>query len=183
MRQCAAVLAVLLLEIFSTAAFGQSLKLDGTTLYYQQGGKSLPIRKLEAKTDFYGFDLMDKTHVFIAYQMQGYAEAVAVMAIYDVETGKEQKIGELGGAGESHFTYNRENKLVLYNIDDGMYALEIADPRAGSFAKPVLILRQPAGKSFYNPSWIDARTFRYEAIDSRSGHTTIKSFTLPDSKR
>jgi len=161
--------------------FDQSLQLLDSSLFYRKadyrpGDKKILVKELKNDTDFYGYDLVDATHIFFAYQRQDLSEGKAILAIYDVETGKEKIIVEVGAARTTSFLYNQENGRVLFNGIDGIYTLRIKGFLSGLFAKPELVL---SGTDFYKIFWVDARKFGYNELNEKTRHVETKYYTLP----
>src|SRR3990172_444624 len=104
--------------------FDQSLQLLDSSLFYRKadyrpGDKKILVKELKNDTDFYGYDLIDSTHVFLAYQRQDTPEGRAVLAIYDAEKEKEKVVDEVNASRTTSFLYNQENGMVLFNGVDG----------------------------------------------------------------
>jgi hypothetical protein len=171
-----------LLVVLPAVVLGQSLQLLDSSLFYQTtdyrpGDKKILVKKLTYDTDFYGYDLIDNTHVFLAYQRQDAPEGRAVLAIYDVEKEKEKIIDEVKATRTSSFLYNRENGTVLFNGLDGIYMLRVKGFLAGLLAKPRLVL---SGTDFYKIFWVNAKKFGYNEFDEKTRQVSTKYQTLSD---
>ena len=177
MRSTVIFLGALFMIILPSFVFGQSLQMIDSSLFYRQGDKKVLVKKLPYDTDFYGYDLVDNTHVFLAYQRQGTSEGRAVLAIYDAEKEKEKIIDEVNAARTSSFLYNRENGQVLFNGIDGIYTLRIKGFLSGLFAKPRLVI---SGPDFYKIFWVDAKKFGYNEFDEKARQVMTKYHTLSD---
>lgn len=161
---------------------GQSLQLLDSSLFYRKadyrpGDKKILVKSLKYDTDFYGYDLVDNTHVFLAYQREDAPEGRAVLAIYDIEKEKEKVIDEVNAARTTNFLYNQENGMVLFNGINGISTLKIKGFLSGIFAKPRLVI---IGQDFYKIFWIDAKKFGYNEFDEKTRRVTTKYHTLSD---
>jgi hypothetical protein len=168
--------------ILPSFVYGQSLQLLDSSLFYRKadsrpGDKKILVKSLKYDTDFYGYDLIDSTHVFLAYQRQGTAEGRAVLAIYDIDKEKEKIVDEVGAARTTSFLYNWENGQVLFNGIDGIYTLRIKGFLSGLFAKPRLVI---SGPDFYKIFWVDAKKFGYNEFDEKTRQVTTKYHNLSD---
>ncbi len=168
--------------IFPSFVSGQSLQLLDSSLFYRKadyrpGDKKILVKKLTYDTDFYGYDLIDSTHIFLAYQRQDTPGGRAVLAIYDVEKEKEKVIDEVNAARTTIFLYNQENGMVLFNGIDGIYTLKIKGFLSGLFAKPRMVI---SGMDFYKIFWVDAKKFGYNEFDEKTRQVATKYHTLSD---
>ncbi len=182
MKSIPVFLGTLLLIVFPSFVLGQSLQLLDSSLFYRKadyrpGDKKILVKKLTYDTDFYGYDLIDNTHVFLAYQQQDNPEGRAVLAIYDVENEKEKVIDEVNAARTTSFLYNQENGMVLFNGVDGIYTLRVKGFLAGLFAKPRLVL---SGTDYYKIFWVNAKKFGYNEFDETTRQVRTKYQTLSD---
>ena len=78
MKSVCVFTGALLMIILPSFVYGQSLQLLDSSLFYRKadsrpGDKKILLKSLKYDTDFYGYDLIDSTHVFLAYQRQGTA--------------------------------------------------------------------------------------------------------------
>lgn len=182
MRSPVIYFGALIMIIVPSFGFGQSLQLLDSSLFYRKadyrsGDKKILVKKLMYDTDFYGYDLIDSTHVFLAYQRQDSPVGRAVLAIYDVEKEKEKVVDEVNAARTTNFLYNQENGMVLFNGIDGIYTLKIKGFLSGLFAKPRLLI---SGPDFYKIFWVDAKKFGYNEFDEKNRQVTTKYYTLSD---
>ncbi len=173
---------VLFLAILPNVVLGQSLQLLDSSLFYRKadyrpGDKKILVKKLTYDTDFYGYDLIDGTHVFLAYQRQDTPEGRAVLAIYDVEKEKEKVLDEVNASRTTSFLYNQENGMVLFNGPDGIYILRVKGFLAGLLARPRLVL---SGTDFYKIFWVDAKKFGYNEFDEKTRQVSTKYHTVSD---
>ncbi len=182
MKSIFVFLGTLLMIVSPAVVSAQSLQLLDSSLFYRKadyrpGDKKILIKELKNDTDFYGYDLIDSTHVFLTYQRQDTVEGRAVLAIYDVEAGKEKIIEEVAAKRTTGFLYNRENGMVLFNGVDGIYTIRIKGFLSGLFANLKRVL---TGPDFYKVFWVDARTFGYNEFDEKTRQVTTKYHTLSD---
>ncbi len=172
-----------LLMIVSPSVFSaQSLQLLDSSLFYRKadyrpGDKKMLVKKLTYDTDFYGYDLIDSTHVFLAYQRQDTPEGRAVLAIYDTDKEAEKVVDEVGAARTTSFLYNPENGLVLFNGIDGIYTVRIKGLLSGLLVKPRLVI---SGSNFYKIFWVNAKKFGYNEFDKKTRQVTTQYHTLSD---
>ncbi len=114
------------------------------------------------ESPFYGYGVIDKEEVFLAYQPDGEAEAFAVVEILNLRRGTKKKITEIGGAGESHFAVHPRLRKVVFNDSDGVQLLSIE--KNGKF-KITTVIRDP---NAFAPFWIDDNTVGYLSSKNKS---------------
>ena len=150
-------LIIYLILLFINISNSQSFKQFWNSLYIQKCDSVFLIKELKGNSYFQGYDFIDSMRVFIAYQKEGYSEAVTVLSIYNIEVKSEMVLGELGLTGESTFSYNIENELILFNLDDGIYVLKIEEA-INKDLRPKLIYECD---NCYLPFWINSNTICY----------------------
>ena len=124
-------------------------------LFYRYHDKLVLVKEFEKECEFRGYNVIDSTHIFLAYQPEGFSEASAIIAIYDVTKKKENILFELGGAGESIFDYNKNNGLVVFNWLEGIYVCPLNNFKESNVK---LLLK---GINLFNPYWIDSSNIGY----------------------
>jgi len=155
----------------------QSLKvIYGDRLILISKGQIHVIKQLEKNSYFQGYDIVDSTHVFMAYIPHGFAEASTILAVYDMKTNLEYFITEIGGTGESFFHYNQENGLVMFNW--------ISEVKRGSAIFSFKLELNPQGtkkeklenfepkvifecqEDCFMPFWVDEKTISYQVWEN-----------------
>ena len=166
---------VLLMASFSFS-YSQSLKIIyGNMLYYQNGKTLIKVLQREHSDSFEGYDIIDNTHIFLAYQPEEYAEAMAIISVYNIKTHREQKIQIIGDTGESFFVYNNKNDLVVFNWFDGIFVFKLHDKNNNIIKKlPYVIQIKKGDGQDYNPFWANTNTIVYQVWDKRSQKYKIK---------
>jgi len=151
---------ILLIGIFSIANAQELKILFGNILYYHNKDKIIEVKRLSDGNYFYGYDIIDNTKIFMAYQNESAGDADAIISIYDLKTNKEIKLGELGAVGETSFVYN--NGLVVFNWYNGIYIL-ILDLENNSFKKVKIYDSQTC----FAPFWYNEDTVIFQVfVDS-----------------
>ncbi len=148
-----------------TSMSAQSLTIIyGNRLYYHKADKFVEIKRLEDCSSFQGYDIVDSSHIFIAYNPEISAEASVYIVIFDLDTGKESLIEELGGTGESFFQYNPENDLVAFNWGNGInvFKLHASNNKFIEKIEPILLVECDC----YLPYWIDRNTIGYQVWEN-----------------
>lgn len=157
---------IIIFFIFISNLCGQSLKIYfGDRLYYQNSENIYKIKQLERASSFQGYDIIDSTHIFLAYENEKDAEASAYIAVYDISTGDEILIEELGLTGESFFLYNKQNDLVLFNWYDGLYTFKLHNSENQITLKPEK-KRIIDCKECYLPFWVNSEMVGYMVFEN-----------------
>ncbi len=150
----------LLIGCFSIANAQELKILFGNLLYYHNKDKIIEVKRLNDGNYFYGYDIIDSTKIFMAYQNESAGDADAIISIYDLESNKEIKLGELGAVGESSFVYY--NGLVVFNWYNGVYLLKL-DLKNNSFKKIKIYDSQTS----FAPFWYNKDTVIFQVfVDS-----------------
>ena len=156
------IISISLLFLLSTS-FGQSLEIwYGDRLYYNYNGNLIEIKEVKRCSSFYGYGIIDSLNIFMAYDPEDSPEPSTIIAVYDVQRGVENSLGYLYGTGDSHFSYNKDNDCVIYNLSDGIYMFKMHDQKGrlitdmGKNTKKILACENP-----YNVFWIDKITAGY----------------------
>jgi hypothetical protein len=123
-------------------------------------------------------------NVFLAYSSPG-GEAASILSIYDVKLKRERVIVELGGTGESQFSYNSQIGLVAFDWHDGIYVFPfdtvsaIPDDRnALARFRDTLTLVLKCERCF-KPHWSGRRQIEY-AQYREDGTEATKRVDLPE---
>jgi len=163
-----------ILILFIASANGQSLKIFHNTLYYQKNDTLVEVKRIEDCSEFQGYDIVDSTHIFIAY-LDDCGEASTDIIIYDTELQKEISVGWIPGTGESTFRYNRMNDLVLFNWEEGLYTFKLHEPQYEKSLTKIIPTPLFDCMNCYIPFWVDSNTIGYlQYIDSIKVCKTIK---------
>ncbi len=186
MKTIAAVLLVALgLTVnsgFADTDAEKGLVLEGDTLKALFHGKY----KVLKKGDFYGYGWLDDHRVFIAYQQEGYAEAIVDAEVVDLNSGKVSKLGTIMEAhGESHFDVNSRTRQVVFNafgdkVPRGRisYVIRLMTFDQNSNAYTVETIRNNIDCA--SVVWVDDKTVRATLND---GHSTYVMIPVPDSHK
>jgi hypothetical protein len=159
-------LIIVIVFMALNSSYAQSLKIIyGDRLYYHNKDKFYEIKKREHAESFQGYDIVDSTHIFIAYDPEKSAEASTYLAVYDIKTKTEKFIYELGGTGESFFIYNKDNDLVLFNWYNGINIFKLHKENNAIIDKfePKLIIEC---EECYLPFWVDSKTIGYQQFEN-----------------
>lgn len=141
--------------------YAQTLRvLWGNTLYYQTKDTLIEIKRLDHYR-FQGYDIIDSTHIFLAYIDPKFTAVATLLYIYDLKANKEKFIGEIGATGESEFFYNKENDYVLFDWHDGIYVFKLHDENGNIVdkIKEIKIMDWQGGTII--PFWVDKNTIVY----------------------
>ena len=152
-------------------ASGRLVCVDDQALFLVTGATRQLVKKLEPGTRFQGFGLVDTNEAFLAYSTPG-AEAGAVLAVWDAQTGTEYPIYELGGTGASEFRLNCRTKWVVFRWYDGIYVFSLANTmselRSGTFDHRRFkgrIHRVVACQACDDPRWAGPNRITYSVWD------------------
>ena len=105
-------------SIYADDTNGKLIESQGKVLNLYYHNEYKEIKRAEI---FYGYGLLGRDRVFLAYQDPTRSEAVAIIEIYNMNTGNTTKLTKLGGVGESHFDVNLITGYVVYNDSDGIH--------------------------------------------------------------
>jgi len=129
-------------------------------LDYQKEDVFVRVKQLAKDSYFYGYGIVDSTHIFVAYQPEEQAEASAIIQVVDLATQKANFIGELGGTGESFFDYNRQNGYLVFNWVDGIAILQLRNPakdKSGMLSPKIIYQCQNCSET----RWLDHETIAF----------------------
>ncbi|KIM10126.1 MAG: hypothetical protein KU37_11595 [Sulfuricurvum sp. PC08-66] len=117
-------------------------------LYYED--KYIEIKRAEL---FYGYGMLDKNRVFIAYQDPEYgAEAVARLDVLNVHDGNTTKLTIIGSSGESHFDVYPYTGHIAYNDSDGIHLMIVHEDNS------IVIHDLVKDSSAWGVFWVDKNT-------------------------
>ncbi len=144
--------------------------MNNNMLFYTTRGKLHYIMELESGSFFQGVGIIDSTRFFLAYDPGTSAEAGTKLVIYNWRTNTTSLIQEIGGTGESHFSYNQQTRMLAFNLHEGIYVLDINRYLHATQTKdipyePILVV---AAKQCYYAQWVDANTIGYMVIRSKN---------------
>lgn len=162
MKRIFVIALIVLGSFFHYNAHSQSLKIiGGDRLCYQNGANFYEIKKVKDGSSFHGYDMVDSSRVFIAYDPETGAEVSTKIAVYDVKKQSEKILGELGATGESFFVYSKETDFVAFNWYDGIYVFRLHNANKEIIRKiePRLIVKCDSCEL---PFWVDASTIGYQ---------------------
>lgn len=171
MNRFAYLVLALMLTTFE-GAVPQSLQvINENTLFYVNDSKLYFVLELEGGSFFQGVGIIDSTRFFLAYDPGTIAEAGTRLAIYNWQTQEMSLIQEIGGTGESHFSYNQKTGMVAFNSYEGIYVFDIkkylhasqSPQKAGILYEPTLVVES---KQCYYPQWVNENTIGYMKIGS-----------------
>lgn len=164
---------------FADADAVKDLVLEGKTLKARFHGELKVLRT----GDFYGYGWLDDHRVFIAYQQEGYAEAIVDAEVVDLASGRRSELGTIMEAdGESIFDVNSHTRQVVFNGED-------AAARGGTLSGIVRLMTfDPSGNGYHaktlrknidcaSVSWKDEHTIVATLNDGRDTQVVIQ---LPD---
>lgn len=167
---------------FADTEAQKGLVLEGNTLKAQFHGKYKVLRQGE----FYGYGWLDDHRVFIAYQQEGYAEAIVDAEVVDLNSGKVTKLGTIMEAhGESHFDVNSRTSQVVFNafgdkvrggVRSNVIRLMTFDKNGSTYTVETLKKNIDCA----NVVWVDDKTVRATLND---GHGTYVMIPVPDAHR
>ncbi|MSM40773.1 MAG: hypothetical protein GJT30_14245 [Geobacter sp.] len=133
--------------------------IQGKMLYLYSGRTYKEIKRAPI---FYGCGWIDSKTVFYVYQPNGYAEAIAKVAIVDVTSFSTNIIATIGGAGESNFDGNLMNHAIVFNKFDGVYVLKAASDK-------YVINKLNSDANVVGVFWIDSETIGYQRYTHNKG--------------
>lgn len=177
------------LSLGATSAIGTGAQLvctDDQALFLVTGATRRLVKRLEPGTRFQGFGLVATSEAFLAYSTPG-AEAGTILAMWDVQTGTEYPIYELGGTGASEFRLNCRTKWVVFRWYDGIYVFSVANAldelRSGTFDHRGFegrIHRVVACQSCDDPRWAGPNRVTYSVWDGSRWKDQGVDFRPPD---
>jgi hypothetical protein len=165
----------------------QSLKQLGNTLFYQDSKEFFQI--MDFKNSYsQGYDFVDSTNILIAYDDPERSEGVTIFRIFNlVNRDFIDYIDRIGSTGDSQFTYNKENDLVLFNWYNGLYVFRLHDDEGyiirNAENRLIPVLKDPMlnACNFYYPFWIDSIKIGYSdfstgVIDTKYMKINLSNF-------
>ncbi len=160
---------------FADADAKTGIMLDGKTLKALFHGKY----KVLKQGEFYGYGWLDDHRVFIAYQQEGYAEAIVDAEVVDLKKDKVSELGTIMEAhGESNFDVNSHTGQVVFNG----FGDKAPD---GAFANVIRLMTFDKNSSAYNVEtikknidctnvlWVNNNTVGATLNDGHGTHVTI----------
>lgn len=168
---------------YSPAADMPRLELQ-STLFYRSGGHRTLVKRLDPGQSFQGRALTRDGNVFLAYDGAG-SEASSVLSVYDVKANKESVIVEIGGTGDSQFSYDAKTNQVVFNWVDGLYlfALDVATKNVAGGRDPLaafkrMVVRARACKECFQPHWTRNGMIEYLQY-GKDGEQRMLQFAAP----
>ena len=152
------------------------------SLYYRTPTGRFLIKELKSRQHFQGTATIGEAEIFLAYSTLG-GEAGTVLSAYDVKQKKEHVFLEIGDTGDSSFSYNSSNGLVVFNWYSGIYVFPLASLRSipddrgaqKAFEKVLTLLVKCDG--CFDPTWSGDRKVAYQQYEG-SG-TVARYVDLP----
>jgi hypothetical protein len=115
------------LALFFNKGNGQNLKIiNGESLYYF-GNTAFKILELNDLDCLRGYDFIDSTRIFIAYTNCDGSEVYTRLDIFDINERKMNHLKSLGATGESYFSYNPDNGLIVFNWYNGIHVISLKE--------------------------------------------------------
>lgn len=112
------------------------------------------VKRLKIKGGhFYGYGWLDNDRVFVAYQDEGSAAAVAILEIIDLRDSNVTTLTRIGGVGEARFDVNKSTGEVIYITGNEIKLIKI-NPNTGSYRDFPIIKNVKCWYVF----WTDANT-------------------------
>lgn len=136
-----------------------------------RNGTRMVLKELGGDAELQGYGLVAGNTVFAAWSSDTDGGASTLTSLFDLATGKEDFLCELGGTGETTFAVNREAGLVAFNWRGAIYAARVRDllmRRDGGIDCPALerrFIRVLACESCYEIQWVNASRLAYREFD------------------
>jgi hypothetical protein len=134
-------------------------------------GTRVVLKELGIYAEFEGYGLVAEDTLFAAWSSDTEGGASTLISLFDLASGKEHFLCELGGTGETTFAVNRAAGLVAFNWDEAIYAVRVRDllmRRDGGIDCLALqrrFIRLLPCRSCYEPQWMNASRLAYSELD------------------
>lgn len=174
-----AIMLVLAILPFGAKAVEREFKrlivFQGFVLLAYIDNQYVEIKRLKPnKGRFYGYGLLGKDKVFVAYDLEEQGEATANMEIIDLKQEKVIKLAKIGGVGESHFDVNSLRSQVVYSTGHDLRIISI-DTVLNEY-RIYTILKN---KSCWAEFWFDDDTVGCLVYDNKSEKMVFKKYPVP----
>jgi hypothetical protein len=117
--------------VLCESSYSQSLFVAWSKLFVKYRQDIFILKDLNECHDIQGYAVLDSENIFIAYDPEKSAEASTIISVYNIKDKKELLIREIGGTGESYYSYNSENGCVAFKWYDGIYVFKLFDKQKG----------------------------------------------------
>jgi len=126
--------ALLIMSLFAIPAYAvensdtskRLVLFQGFILHAYFDNKYVEVKRLSPQSGiFYGYGWLDDHTVFIAYQREGYAEAIADFEVVDLLKKRTTKLDGIGGTGESNFDVNPTTGEIIFSNGDDINFLKL----------------------------------------------------------
>lgn len=156
----------------------KGIVLQGKVLKVLFNGKYKELKR----GDFYGYGWIDEHRVFVAYQQEGYSEAVVNAEVIDLLKSRVVKLGGILGAhGDTNFDVNSHTREIIYNA----FGEEAVDPEGVNKEYVIKLISFKAQSDFYQVKtikrnidcrkifWVDNNTIGATLNDGHETFVTI----------
>lgn len=149
--------------------------LQGFILLAYFDDRYIEIKRLKPnKGRFYGYGMLDKDKVFVAYDLEQQGEATANMEIIDLRQAKTIMLEQIGGVGESHFDVNSLRSQVIYSTGRDLRVISI-DTISNEYRMYTVLTK----KSCWAEFWIDKDTVGCLEYDDKIEKMVFKKHPIP----
>ena len=155
------IAGILIVNLFAvpTYAAGDSntakrlILFQGFLLNAYFNDQYIEVKRLSPKhAIFYGYGWLDDHRVFVAYQREGYAAAIADLEIIDLRQSRTTKLKNVGAGGESNFDVNPSTGEVVFTTDDAVKLLRV-DAKTNAYR-----IEDVKNEFCWGVFWIDSKT-------------------------
>lgn len=109
----------------NTATTKRLILFQGNILHAFHNNKYIEVKRLSPKDPFYGYGWIDDHTVFLAYQREGYAQAIADREIVDLLQNRRVKLESIDNVGESNFDVNPTTGEIVFSDGDNINLLKL----------------------------------------------------------
>ena len=159
----------------SEQAPNRLIVVQGFILLAYFDNQYVEIKRLKPnKGRFYGYGLLAKDKVFVAYDLEEEGEAIAYMEITDLKQEKVIKLEKIGGVGESHFDVNSLRSQVIYSTGHDLRIISI-DTALNEYRMYTIL----KNKSCWAEFWFDNDTVGCLIYDDKTEKMVFKKYPVP----
>jgi hypothetical protein len=188
-KNIVAILLLLVLCAMANITFAatdakEGIVLQGNILKVLFNGKYKELKR----GDFYGYGWLDDHRIFVAYQQEGWAEAIINADVIDLKKSRVKKLGTIRDAhGETNFSVNSRTGEVVFNAFSG----GAADPESGILKHAIKLIIFDGNSGAYRIEtikenidcidvlWVDDFTIGATLLDE---HKTFVTIPVPKQK-
>jgi len=112
----------------TTNSQNRLLMFQGFVLSAYYDGQYIEVKRLKpGKAIFYGYGWLDDHRIFIAYQRQDDAEAIADIEVVDMLTGRTTNLKGLAAAGDSNFDVSPDTGKIIFSTGENIRLMTVGE--------------------------------------------------------